>query len=194
MRPRPSLLILLVLGLAASAARPARAQASLGFGGGVTYPVGDFHTAYTSGYNLLTTIDLHAPGVPLGFRVDGMYNRFGGNGQVFGSAAPHSQIWAITGNLVVNLVHTPGDLVVPYFIGGAGYYNSSFENFLRGSTVTIPGVGSTHTADFGINGGVGVRFDVGTLRLFVEGRYHNVLGGHSPVRLIPLTVGVTFGG
>jgi hypothetical protein len=197
MRPRRSLHIALGLGIATLAPNIAHAQVGLGVGGGVIFPVGNFHTAYGNGFNLLTTIDLHAPGVPLGFRIDGMYDRFRGNENVFGSAAPHAQIWTVNANIVANLENEPGASLTPYVIGGAGYYNSSFENFAAGVVtdpgVTIPVPGSTHTGSFGVNGGIGVRLVAGALRLFVEGRYHYVLG-HAQVRLIPFTAGVTFGG
>jgi hypothetical protein len=180
-RHRRSLPIALALGIAALTPATGRAQVGIGGGGGVTF---------------LTTIDLHAPGVPLGFRIDGMYDRFRGNESVFGSAPPHAQIWTVNANIVGNLENVPGASVVPYLIGGAGYYNSSFDNFTAGAATgptTLPASGSTHTANLGFNGGIGVRFDVGPIRMFVEGRYHYVLG-HAEVRLIPFTAGVTFGG
>jgi hypothetical protein len=197
MRFRRSLPIALGLGIAALIPTIVHAQVGIGGGGGVTFPVGKFHTAYANGFNLLTTIDLHAPGVPLGFRIDGMYDRFRGNESVFGSAPPHAQIWTINANVVANLENEPGASIIPYVIGGAGYYNSSFDNFTTGVVtspgITIPAPGSTHTGNFGVNGGIGVRLDVGAVRLFVEGRYHYVLG-HAQVRLMPFSAGVTLGG
>jgi hypothetical protein len=191
-----SLPIALGLGIAALTPATGRAQVGIGGGGGITFPVGNLHTAYANGYNLLTTVDLHAPGVPLGFRIDGMYDRFRGNESVFGSAPPHAQIWTVNANIVGNLENEPGASLVPYIIGGAGYYNSSFDNFVAGASngpVAVATPGSTHTANLGFNGGIGVRFDVGAIRMFVEGRYHHVLG-HTQVRLIPFTAGITFGG
>ena len=190
--------VALALALGSAAPRTALAQAGVGggVGGGVTFPIGSFHTAYANGYNALAAIDLHAPGVPFGFRIDGMYDRLQGNESVFGSSPPHAAIWTVNANIVANLENEPGASFVPYVIFGAGYYNLDFPNFAaaRGnSTAPTPAAGTTHTAHPGANGGIGVRFETGGLRIFVDGRYHYILG-REHLRMIPFTLGVTFGG
>lgn len=169
----------------------ARAQFSLGLGGGLTFPLSTLKDTYTTGYNVLADVGIHIPTTPVGIRIDGMFNQLPNQDAArFNGASFHEQIWTANANLVVGLV--PGGPVVPYLIGGVGYYNSNFH--LGTSNNTISTEGSTHANDFGVNGGGGLRVNFGGIGLFAEARYHYVFDGSAHVQMIPVTVGIRFGG
>jgi outer membrane protein with beta-barrel domain len=160
----------------------AGAQASLGLGGGPTIPVGDFKTSYSTGYNVLTTLDVHAPHVPLRLRFDGMFNHLSGRTSQFGTVVGRSQVWTVNANLVADFRVAPGMPLVPYLIGGLGYYNAN---------VGVSGTG--RGGDFGVNGGAGLRVPLAGLALFGEARYHHVYTPGTRLDMVPISVGVMLG-
>jgi len=177
-----SLLLLSMVTLA----RPARAQITLGLGGGATIPVGDLSSAYTTGWNALANLGVHFGATPLGVRGDLMFNQLPVKSS-FGTSA-HIQIWTANANMVVS---APGP-VSPYLIGGVGYYNDHYKVALGGTTVVA--TGSTTSNDLGINGGGGLNLKLpGTgIGFFAEVRYHYVFVGSNHITFLPLTAGVTF--
>jgi outer membrane protein with beta-barrel domain len=171
------------LALAGLAPGAARAQASLGIGGGATIPVGDFNTSYSTGYNILTTLDIHAPRLPIRFRIDGMFNHLSGRATQFGTQVAQSQVWTVNGNVAVDLRLAPGMPLVPYVIAGLGYYND--QSGLIGTRRS--------GGDFGVNGGAGLRVPLPGITLFAEGRYHRVYTPGTRLEMIPITAGVMLG-
>jgi Outer membrane protein beta-barrel domain len=162
----------------------AQSQVYLGLGGGVTFPVSNLSDNHGTGYNVLADLGVHIPTTPLGVRFDGMFNQIPGS-QGVGSL----QIWTANANLVVSLAHGP---VVPYLIGGGGYYNGSVHLFAGSDGVATSG--NTHANDFGLNGGGGVKVGLGPVGLFVEARYHYIFDGSHNYEMVPITAGVRFGG
>jgi hypothetical protein len=73
----------------------------------------------------------------------------------------------------------------PYLIGGLGVYNINFD---------LAGVDSE--TKFGINAGAGFTVPVGqgSTRLFAEGRFHNIFTEGENLNLLPITIGIMFGG
>jgi hypothetical protein len=172
----------------------AGAQSYFGLGGGWSVPLGPANRSLASGFNGLALIGFGSPDIPLGIRFDGMFNRFRFKGD-----GPYQNVWAGTANLVAPLSH---GIIVPYLIGGVGYY--AIQNPSPPSSVNFPcpmpgcaapplpyptkGEGA-----FGVNGGLGVRtWGTGRLGIFLEARYHYVWS-HNPIEpLAPITLGVTF--
>jgi hypothetical protein len=109
---------------------------------------------------------------PLGFRVDGMW-QFADGGNIING----------TGNVVYNFSVSEETKFRPYLIGGAGAY---FFNPDEGD-------GST---EFGINAGAGFTVPVGsgTTKLFGEARFHDIFTDGGSTNILPLTLGVMFGG
>lgn len=167
--------------LTAAAATTAHAQSPIKFGlaGGVALPVGDFGDAYGAGYNGTATLAFNAPLIPVGLRVDGMFNRLNANDDASLLGLPDVDVSSVNANLTYNLVPLPAAKV--YLIGGAGYYSTK----LRDSGFDAEG-------NVGYNAGLGVRFGMGT-QLFVEGRYHRVnLDNDGKLDFIPVTIGLMF--
>ena len=162
------------------AASPATAQrrTALGIAAGATIPTGEIGDATSVGYHILGTLAISGTASsPLGFRIDGMYNGLSGKdlGPVEG---PDVKVWTINGNLVYAI---PGrTTVTPYIIGGAGWYNAKAEG------------ADESDGNFGINGGVGLRFALSGFSTFAEARFHNVFSDPESIQIIPLTFGIMF--
>jgi Outer membrane protein beta-barrel domain len=165
----------------------AHAQLTLSLGGGGTWPLSSLSNYYTTGYNVLASLGVGLPEWPVGIRVDGMFNQMKSQSDV---DAGTLQMWTLNADLVYNVVPLKVAMVTPYLVGGGGYYNDSYHITAVGTSIGAGG--STHDNNFGLNGGLGLRFGVPTLSIFVESRFHYIFlsGGH--LEFVPLTAGVTF--
>ena len=175
--------------MATVGAAPALAQtAKFSVGGGLTLPLGDFGDAASTGWHGLAAVGFQPANLPVGFQLDGMYQRFGVEG------APdnfdgHTQVIQGTANVVYTFTTAEASTFHPYLIGGVGIYNAK----PTGDDFTAI-VGDESSTDFGVNAGAGFDFMAGSVGLFVEGRFHNVFSDGSDATFIPISVGVRFGG
>jgi len=162
---------------------PAQAQARgyVGLGGGLSIPMGDFGDNYKMGWLGQVVARITGPNGMLGGRIDGMYLR-------------HSH--DVTDGRSVQLLGANGDLVVspgsadakirPYLLGGIGFFNVKED---LGST-ELPS-----DTKFAFNLGAGLRFGgSGRMSFFVEGRYLSIQTEGSSTGMIPIAVGVRWGG
>lgn len=156
---------------------------SLGIAGGAAIPVGDLSDFNKTGYNGTIGLGFSSVGTPLGFRLEGMYNKFPGKSDV--GNHPDVRVIAGTANLVYSL---PGQGITPYLIGGAGYYGRKRD---VSNDVSIN--------KFGLNGGIGALFPLSGFNAYVEARLHHVFTDDtsSPfitgsTQFIPVTFGVMF--
>lgn len=156
--------------LAGAQPSPAR----LGIAAGATTPVDGYATGRKVGYHIGLLVDIRTPSPVLGFRADGAFHELGYSGN-----STKEDIWIISGNAMLKV--PTGRTVVPYVIGGAGFYNSH-------RTLLF---GTRSSTDVGLNVGGGVRFELGDATTFVEARYHTV-GGDAKIRIVPITLGVLF--
>lgn len=195
------------LGLVLSAAAaPLHAQAIVsspvrfGIMGGATLPLSDFKNDVKTGWNAGALVTIGVPLVPVSFRVDGQWHQMQGktfNGAEIlngGSVSQRTDIRIIDGT--ANVVYTFGAALPTkfYLIGGLGVYNERahehFSDFTASST------------KFGLNGGVGFKFQLTGFATFIEARYHNVIHGTAigdvgssnakSLQFIPITIGITF--
>ncbi|MEZ0334572.1 MAG: outer membrane beta-barrel protein [Gemmatimonadales bacterium] len=157
--------------LAHAGVAPAEAQGvRFGAGAGPTFNLEDdagtdFHVMGTLGFG-------GAAGRPLGFRVDGMW-QFADGGSIING----------TGNLVYTFSVSDETKFRPYLIGGVGAYYFDPD-------------GGDSSTEFGINAGAGFTAPVGsgTTKLFGEARFHNIFTEGESTNILPLTLGVMFGG
>jgi len=170
---------LLTVGLAAPAA--AQARGYVGFGGGISLPMGDFGDVAKSGVNGLVIAGITGPNGMLGGRIDGMYNRHSFDGTVDGSTQ------MLGANL--DLVVSPGSAaakVRPYLLAGLGFFN------IKSEVGSVEGEGETKLA---FNGGAGLSLKAGSkMSLFLEARYVNIRTDVSSTAFVPISVGLRFGG
>ena len=162
----------------------AHAQLTFSAGGGATWPLSTLGNSYKTGYNVLASLGIGMPDWPLNLRVDGMFNQMHSGPNVSGSL----QMWTLNANVEWNV--TTGQAITPYLVGGAGYYNDSYDVTLNGSTLS--GSGNIHENAFGLNAGLGIRFGLASLSLFVESRYHYAFQSAFNPQFIPVTAGITF--
>ena len=166
-----------ILAIAASA--PA-AQAQMGFGiaAGASIPTGDAGDFVKTGFHGMATLSVAPAMVPFGLRIDGMYNSLEGK-DIFEDNK--LRILGLTANGVWQM---PGMVASPYLIGGVGLYNQDID---------IEGVDSEN--DFGLNVGIGMKFNLSGFGTFAEIRYHNIFDGEDDVgntAFIPITFGIMF--
>lgn len=167
----------MLIAVLAAVSVPAHAQrrTSVGIAAGASVPVGDLGDATSTGFHVLGTLSVSGTASsPLGFRIDGMYNKLSGK-----SSGPDVNVWTINGNLVYAL---PGGMTAtPYVIAGAGWYNSKADES-----------GAESSSDLGINAGIGARFALSGFSTFAEVRFHNIFSDPNSARFVPLTFGILF--
>ena len=135
------------------------------------------------------------PLVPVSFRVDGQWHQLKGkNLELGGGGTSRDDFRIIDGT--ANVVYTFGAALPTkfYLIGGAGVYNVHVKN----DDLDV----SASSTKFGLNGGVGFKFQLTGFSTFIEARYHNVIHGSSvgdvndshanSLQFVPISVGITF--
>ena len=189
--------------LAAAGASTAQAQAStmvrpftFGVSAGVSVPTGDIAEndpdldccGASTGFNINGLVGYQAPMMPIGFRGEIMYNRFGlkdlpsgvdGNGTIIGGSL----------NAIIGGTASVG--IAPYFIGGVDYAQSKGELEEDGLSISFKKSG------FGLNGGIGVKIPLSGFSTFIEARYHHLFTeddeeGTANATFIPISFGVMF--
>ena len=156
----------------------------LGIAGGLSMPQGDLGDFVSAGYNLTGVLGFQAPMVPVGLRFDLGYNGFGEKDD----SGVKLNVLSGTLNGVFNLGMAP--TVSPYLIGGVGFYRAKAD---------VDGADEGDaTTDLGLNGGLGLRFNLSGFSTFAEARYHMVMSkdddveGDSNDSFIPITFGIMF--
>ena len=159
---------------------PVQAQRpwSLGLGGGVSFPMGDFADAADMGWNALAVIERASPMQPASLRLDVAYNQFS-----FSDASVEDESQnTISGTLNVTYrMPSAGWAIGPYVIAGLGAYRSdcSVDNC---ESVTR----------FGWNAGLGIRMNLLGFRNFLEARYHRTRVVGASLSYVPVTFAITF--
>jgi hypothetical protein len=194
-----------VLGLILSAATvPVSAQAIVsspvrfGIMGGATIPLSDLKDEAKTGWNAGALISVGVPLVPVSFRIDGQWHQMNGKDfTTLGGAGGSGQLpdfRIIDGT--ANVVYTFGAALPTkvYLIGGLGVYNERAHD-------PVEDVSASSTK-FGLNAGVGFKFQLTGFSTFIEARYHNVIHGSAigdanssnakSLQFLPISVGITF--
>ena len=160
---------------------------TFGIAAGATFPTGDLGEGANTGFHGLVTLGVTPALFPFGVRIDGMYHSldvedFILDGDTF--TGNSVQILGLTANGVFSM---PGMMVTsPYLIGGVGYYNTKAKS----DDFDFDG-----ESNFGLNIGIGAKFNLGGFGTFAEVRYHNIFDGEDDIgntSFIPLTFGIMF--
>jgi hypothetical protein len=172
-----SLILALVFG--ATVLRAQGAEFSVGAGLGI--PLGNFDDVVKIGWQATGAVVFAPRSLPVAIQVDAAFSRFSDETPLDIS----SQLIYGTAAAVYRFPTSEESKFRPYVIGGLGIYNSkqTGSDALGGSSTK-----------FGINAGAGFDFLAGGARLFVEGRFHNVLVSGPNLEFFPLNVGIRFGG
>lgn len=159
---------------APAAAASAQRALQVGLAAGAT-PVshGDWDRGYAGGTHAQLSLALDRALGPLGVRADVFVHGF--RRKTFGGTlSRRTTIPGATVSLVLPL--GVAWAMRPYVLGGGGAYQTEYGN----GRAWHPGLAA----------GAGVRFDVGRLDAFIEGRVHRT--ETSTPRLVPLSVGIGF--
>lgn len=176
----------------AGVARPV----SFGISAGASIPTGDLSKEgpngekFGTGFNVAGLIGYSAPAMPVGFRGEVMYHRFGGDNFPAGVDGNVSTL-GVVANAVYNFPTGSTSGVAPYLIGGLGVYNVK-------TTIEISGQSDDQSKTAaGLNGGIGVKIPLSGFQTFVEARFHHVFSkddekGTGTAQFIPLSFGIMF--
>lgn len=165
---------------------PAFAQgAEFSLGGGVSLPLGDFGDASSTGWHGLAAVSFAPSSFPLGFQLDGMYQRFGVDDGGL-DLDLSTQLIQGTANAIYKFKTSEGSQFRPYLIGGVGVYNFK--------AIGDDALSDESNTEFGINAGAGFDIKLGSIGAFVEGRFHNVFAEDENLNFIPITAGIRLGG
>lgn len=155
---------------------------AFGLGGGAAIPVGKLSDAQNTGYNGVVVLAIGVAELPIGVRVDGIYNNLRKNNPA-GSGLTFADL-RIAGALFNLILAFPGTTAKPYLIAGGGLYSTKSD---------VPGAKAKN--DFGFNAGLGTTFGFGPFAAFLESRYHTISRSAADggvVQFVPITVGLLF--
>jgi opacity protein-like surface antigen len=171
----------LTLFLLAAVSVPASADAQipgvrLGLGAGPAFPVGHLGEEATTGVHVLGTLGLEVPLLPVGLRVDGLWQRY---------PDVHEGHFNAMGALVNGTFRVPMAGARPYVVGGIGFMHHEEPETDHGDHAHEGESGT----DFAFGVGAGLEIRLLGLGGFIEARYLDWGQGN---RAVPLTVGVRF--
>jgi hypothetical protein len=155
---------------------------AVALGGGAAIPVGRLSDVQAAGYNGIVALAIGVAELPVGVRIDGIYDSFRSRATPVGAPSTSDlRIMGALGNLIFAF---PGTGAKPYVLAGGGLYNVKSD---------VSGVKSEN--HFGFSAGIGATFGVGPFATFVESRYHTISrkadeGG--VMQFVPITVGLMF--
>ena len=170
-----------IVAIAASApAAQAQNPMTFGIAAGASVPMGDLGDNFAkTGWHGMATIGFMPAMLPFGMRIDGMYNSMSLE-DALGDASV--RIIGANANAIIAM---PAMVASPYLIGGVGMYNSKIDS-------DDPDFDLDGTTDFGINVGIGTKFNLSGFGTFAEIRYHNIFTDGSSTQFLPITFGIMF--
>jgi hypothetical protein len=174
--------VLLIVGLAPRVS--AQKTYALGIAGGVAVPAGKFADTKATGYNGTVSLAIGSGDLPIGLRVDGIYNHFARKADATSQQTAATTGANVVGGLVDLIYAFPGTIAKAYVIAGAGYYSTKVQDN-----------GAKADNNIGFNGGVGLTFGAGPIAMFFETRYHSISRSAAKggvVQFVPVTLGVLF--
>lgn len=189
--------------LAALVATPVLAQESglgLGVAAGANLPSADFGDAAKTGVVVNGFVEWRTGG-PLGVRGSLFWSRSDIDNPIIkdidGATLPDDSNLDVSGN--VDLVGASLDLTLgkrqgtiqPYLVGGVGVFRRRVSQDVEGAVEEFKDLRDKDT-EVGYNGGAGLRFALGGLSLYAEGRYYSVQTDPDNTNFIPVVIGIEF--
>ena len=153
----------------------AQRPVSFGIAAGASMPTGDFGDDVKTGFNFGATLGFQPAMLPVGVRIDALYNSFESD---IGDES--FSVLSATANAVVSIPMASMPMVSPYLIGGLGLYSAD------------PGGDFDRENEFGWNIGGGLRFNLAGFGTFLEARYNRFSVEDDDFSYIPITFGIMF--
>jgi hypothetical protein len=166
---RKGLYGVLTAALLVVSAQSAAAQLHFNVNAGAAMPMSNAGELWNAGFRVGAGLELRAPLVPLGLRVDGAYDRLA----LKSDGSSNLSILSGTANAVFAL-----PLMPIYAVGGVGMYRSD--------------EGAGTTTDLGFNAGLGLRLPLLIFSPFVEARLHQINRDSEKFRYVPIVAGIRF--
>ena len=165
--------IVLVFGALLAAAPTLHAQMSVNISAGASLPMGDQADFFKMGYNAAVGVGFKPLLVPVGLRVEGLFNSFEVDAPA--PADGSLRVMALTANATYTLIPQL------YAIGGVGMYNSKASGI------------DESESDFGFNIGAGINIPLTGFGTYLEARYHHVPGDNdNSFKFVPISFGIKF--
>ena len=194
--PRRAFAHLALSAALALTAGAAGAQAPInpfGFGvsAGAAVPVGDAGDAFDVGFSVDGIVTLRVPTLPVSFRGEVGYTRFGAKGSDQDDEASgissNFRILSGVANVVLGFPASPTAVIRPYVIGGVGAYNGR-------RSVSAGGLNRNFDAGtkVGVNGGAGFELPLSGITGFGEVRYTRIFTGEGNTSYVPIRFGIRF--
>ncbi len=155
-------------------------RASFHVAGGLVMPIGDFGDFAKTGWQGMGGVDFGLGGLPFMLRVDALYGQNSGDGAAAGAKA---KFFGGMAGGQYNIGSGPAP-VKPYILAEVGMIN----------TKVTAGTFSNSSTKFSWAGGAGVQFGLGSMHAFVEGKYLSIMTEGGSTNMIPILVGLRFGG
>ena len=167
-----------IVAIAASApAAQAQNPMTFGIAAGASLPMGDLKDGGAeTGWHGMATLGFMPSMLPFGMRIDGMYNSMG----IEDASDASYRIIGANANAIIAM---PAMVASPYLIGGIGMYNQKLDS----DDLDLDG-----ETDFGINVGIGTKFNLSGFGTFAEIRYHNIFSEGNSTQFLPITFGIMF--
>lgn len=170
-------------GVATVSAQTPGGRASFHIGGGLVLPTGDFGDFAKTGWQAMGGVDFGLSGIPFMLRVDALYGQNNGDEAVTGPDVKAKFFGGMAGGQF--MIGSGPSPVKPYILAEVGVVNVK---------VTAPGGFSDSESKFAFAPGVGLQFGLGSMNAFVEAKYLSVQTSSSSTNMIPILVGLRFGG
>jgi len=190
----------------------------IGLAAGWSAPNGDYGDVFENGWNVTLPIGWHRQGSRFGFRGDIAYDSHGGKSVTATTAPPvvsnpiegpvvnplenestydlkDGNVWSGNLDLVLDLAQWGKNrLGAFYLLGGGGVH------FFNKKEVTVTpisgGVAQSYETDtqtkWGLNGGIGLAFEIGRTAMFLESRYFTAYTDEANSDWVPIILGVKF--
>jgi hypothetical protein len=170
--------------VAVSTQSAAQKSYAVGIGGGASIPVGTMSDTQKTGVNGLVSLALGVPELPIGVRIDGIYNNLPRTAATVPAGSSGTSSLRIIGVLGNAVYAFSGTSVKTYLMAGGGLYNTRLD---------VEGTKSEN--HLGLNAGAGMTFGFGPIASFFEARYHFISrqpaqGG--VLHFVPITFGFMF--
>ncbi|MFN8571139.1 MAG: outer membrane beta-barrel protein [Gemmatimonadaceae bacterium] len=160
-------------------------------GAAASTPISDFKEVAKSGFAGMGAVQYRPEGKVWGVRGELQYHKMDMTPESLaevGASAGVTGTWSVLygGATAVLESMQRGSSFGWYVLAGGGSYR--VEPSVSDAGVSV----SVAKTSFGFNGGGGVRFKLGAVGLYLEGRYHTVTIDDSKVTLLPVSVGLVF--
>jgi Outer membrane protein beta-barrel domain len=172
-------LMLPLLALPAMVSAQQTTPVSFGVSGGLSVPTGNLGDAVDGGYNIAGHIWLRPGSIKsVVFRGDVSYDNWGAK---VGNLKYRAL--GVTANAIIHPA-APNSSVVPYLIGGGGFFN----------TKSYTGTSSNENTntDLGLQVGGGIEFKLSGFSTFAEAKFVNAFSDGNNTNWIPITFGIRF--